>query len=109
MPISSAKQKNIHAKLDETHLHPALLQRVVRPGCHDGGWRDERHLAARHRDHFGQHARHVVAVVIEDDGVGAKGRSGNGVRGMAERASAAGATLRIGDGKNGGTAVSVTW
>ena len=48
-------------------------------------------------------------VVIEDDGVGAKGRSGNGVRGMAERASAAGATLRIGDGKNGGTAVSVTW
>lgn len=48
-------------------------------------------------------------VVIEDDGVGAKGRTGNGVRGMAERASAAGATLRIGEGRNGGTVVRLTW
>ena len=48
-------------------------------------------------------------ISVEDNGVGAKGRSGNGVRGMAERASAAGATLRIGEGKNGGTAVSLTW
>ncbi len=48
-------------------------------------------------------------VVIEDNGVGVKGHAGNGLRGMAERASAAGATLRIGAGKSGGTAVSVTW
>jgi two-component system sensor histidine kinase DesK len=48
-------------------------------------------------------------VTIEDDGVGAKGRTGNGVRGMTERASAAGATLRIGEGSSSGTVVSLTW
>lgn len=46
-------------------------------------------------------ARHVRisiepgTVVIEDDGVGVRARAGNGLRGMAERAAAAGATLRI--------------
>lgn len=64
-------------------------------------------------------------VVVEDDGIGragAQGRPGNGQRGMAERAAAAGAVLRIGPGGTGrgtrrgeerdgriGTRVSVTW
>lgn len=54
-------------------------------------------------------------VVIEDDGVGAGDRAGNGLRGMAERASASGATLRIGPsrgsgaGGSSGTVVSLTW
>ncbi len=48
-------------------------------------------------------------VVIEDDGAGIRGRPGNGMRGMAERASAAGATLRVEARESAGTRVRVTW
>lgn len=49
---------------------------------------------------------------VEDDGVGirGRGRAGNGLRGMSERAAAAGAELQVsrrGDGP--GTRVSLTW
>lgn len=48
-------------------------------------------------------------VAIEDDGRGARGPAGNGLRGMAERAAAAGAVLAVEDAPTGGTRVSVTW
>ncbi|MBQ3358320.1 MAG: sensor histidine kinase [Microbacterium sp.] len=48
-------------------------------------------------------------VAIEDDGRGARGPAGNGLRGMAERAAAAGAVLAVEDAPAGGTRVSVTW
>ncbi|WP_217183108.1 sensor histidine kinase [Streptomyces sp. AC495_CC817] len=48
-------------------------------------------------------------LVVSDDGRGAGGREGNGVRGMRERASASGATLGFGPGESGGTRVEVTW
>ncbi|MFB7251544.1 sensor histidine kinase [Microbacterium sp. NPDC056234] len=44
-----------------------------------------------------------------DDGRGRGGREGNGVRGMRERAAAAGAQLRLEDEPAGGTVVEVTW
>lgn len=55
-------------------------------------------------------------LIVEDDGAGLRGRPGNGLRGMAERAAAAGAVLSVGDahgttGTTGttGTKVSLTW
>ena len=48
-------------------------------------------------------------VTVEDDGRGVGGGAGNGLRGMAERAAAAGAVLAIDDVAGGGTRVSVTW
>lgn len=50
-------------------------------------------------------------MTIEDDGVGIGEKPGNGLRGMAERAAAAGAVLRIGPGEatGGGTRVGLTW
>jgi len=55
-------------------------------------------------------------ILVEDDGIGIRGKPGNGLQGMAERASAAGAVLRIepgGDVERGraakGTRVSLTW
>ncbi|ALX66512.1 sensor histidine kinase [Microbacterium sp. XT11] len=47
--------------------------------------------------------------VVSDDGVGGDRPEGNGIRGMRERASAAGATFSIGRGEGGGTRVEVTW
>lgn len=54
-------------------------------------------------------------VCIEDDGVGVQGEPGNGMLGMRERATAAGATLRV-EARGGlrgttqaGTRVSLTW
>ncbi len=43
------------------------------------------------------------------DGVGVEKAEGNGIRGMRERASAAGATFSIGRRDGGGTRVEVTW
>lgn len=49
-------------------------------------------------------------LIVEDNGRGMLGRSGNGMRGMAERAAAAAARLRVSAGESGrGTRVSVTW
>ena len=48
-------------------------------------------------------------MVVEDDGVGAGDAEGNGVRGMRERAAAAGASLRRGDADGAGTRVELTW
>jgi two-component system sensor histidine kinase DesK len=69
-----------------------------------------------------RHSRaHVVRVLIapgrlrvEDDGVGAQAGEGNGIRGMRERAAAAGAAFALdsGTGSSGersGTRVEVTW
>ncbi|MFF3028813.1 sensor histidine kinase [Microbacterium sp. NPDC057944] len=46
---------------------------------------------------------------IVDDGAGPGAREGNGVRGMRERAAAAGASFAFGPGESGGTSVEVTW
>lgn len=46
---------------------------------------------------------------VTDDGVGFAGVEGNGVRGMRERATTAGATLTVAAGAEGGTRVEVTW
>ena len=46
---------------------------------------------------------------VSDDGTGLHGPPGNGMRGMAERASAAGAALAVEVGVDGGTVVSVRW
>ncbi|MGV9194939.1 sensor histidine kinase [Microbacterium sp. MC2] len=46
---------------------------------------------------------------VTDDGVGFAGTEGNGVRGMRERATTAGATLSVSAGAAGGTRVAVTW
>ncbi|GAA3897168.1 sensor histidine kinase [Microbacterium invictum] len=46
---------------------------------------------------------------VIDDGVGFGGAEGNGVRGMRERASTAGATLTVTAEAEGGTRVEVTW
>ncbi|MBN6190481.1 sensor histidine kinase [Aneurinibacillus sp. BA2021] len=50
-------------------------------------------------------------VVVEDDGIGCASRAvdGNGVRGMRERAAAAGASFSIGPAGASGTRVEVTW
>lgn len=49
-------------------------------------------------------------IVIEDDGAGVgRARAGNGLRGMAERAAAAGAVLGVEPGERGGTRVRLTW
>lgn len=48
-------------------------------------------------------------VVVEDDGRGVHGEAGNGMRGMRERAAAAGAVLAVDEVPGGGTRVSVTW
>ncbi|WP_235038140.1 sensor histidine kinase [Microbacterium sp. 18062] len=59
-----------------------------------------------------RHVRIEVApgsLAIEDDGVGVSGDAGNGMRGMAERAHAAGASLRVDAVPAGGTRVSVRW
>lgn len=49
------------------------------------------------------------SLVVIDDGVGTAGAEGNGVRGMRERATTAGATLTVAAGTEGGTRVEVTW
>lgn len=61
-------------------------------------------------------AAHTVTVgiapgrfTVTDDGVGFAGIAGNGVRGMRERASTAGATLTVAAGDHGGTRVVVSW
>ncbi|WP_460797327.1 sensor histidine kinase [Microbacterium sp. GXF0217] len=46
---------------------------------------------------------------IVDDGRGRGGPEGNGIRGMRERAAAAGARLTVDDEPAGGTVVEVTW
>lgn len=46
---------------------------------------------------------------VTDDGVGVGGPEGNGVRGMRERATTAGARLAVTAGHEGGTRVEVTW
>ncbi|WP_433674023.1 sensor histidine kinase [Microbacterium gorillae] len=46
---------------------------------------------------------------VEDDGRGIHAAAGNGVRGMQERATAAGAALTIEDAPTGGTRVGVVW
>jgi two-component system sensor histidine kinase DesK len=52
-------------------------------------------------------------LTVEDDGVGpasATGhREGNGIRGMRERAAAAGAGFAVRPGEAAGTRVEVTW
>ena len=48
-------------------------------------------------------------MVIEDDGRGVAGDAGNGLRGMAERASASGARLSIDAATPRGTRVEVVW
>lgn len=48
-------------------------------------------------------------LLVEDDGGGVHEEPGNGLRGMAERATAAGAALRVEPRATGGTRVSLTW
>lgn len=48
-------------------------------------------------------------LVIEDDGVGVGTAEGNGIRGMRERAAAAGAGFALGAPDGAGTRVEVTW
>ncbi|MGI6877694.1 sensor histidine kinase [Microbacterium sp. gxy059] len=50
-------------------------------------------------------------MTVEDDGTGLRGAPGNGLRGMAERAAAAGAVLDVAPlgGGDRGTKVSLTW
>jgi two-component system sensor histidine kinase DesK len=48
-------------------------------------------------------------LTVSDDGPGPGGREGNGVRGMRERAAAAGAVFSFGPGATGGTLLEVTW
>lgn len=48
-------------------------------------------------------------IAIADDGRGVRREHGNGLRGLAERAHAAGATLRVDAAPGGGTKVSMTW
>jgi two-component system sensor histidine kinase DesK len=48
-------------------------------------------------------------LAVQDDGRGAGGREGNGVRGMRERAAAAGARFELTSPAAGGTLVEVTW
>lgn len=48
-------------------------------------------------------------MVVEDDGRGLDGDAGNGLRGMAERASASGASLRVEAATPRGTRVEVQW
>ncbi|MEV4774039.1 sensor histidine kinase [Microbacterium sp. LWH12-1.2] len=49
------------------------------------------------------------SLAVEDDGVGSRAPEGNGIRGMRERAAAAGAVLRWSSAENSGTRVEVTW
>lgn len=48
-------------------------------------------------------------LVVEDDGVGIAAAEGNGIRGMRERAAAAGAAFALGASEAQGTRVAVTW
>lgn len=48
-------------------------------------------------------------VTVDDDGSGVHHGPGNGIRGMAERAAAAGAVLEVAAAPSGGTRVSMTW
>lgn len=48
-------------------------------------------------------------LAVQDDGRGAGEREGNGVRGMRERAAAAGARFELVRPAAGGTRVEVTW
>ncbi|UIN30801.1 sensor histidine kinase [Microbacterium binotii] len=48
-------------------------------------------------------------VTVDDDGEGVRQRPGNGIRGMQERAAAAGAVLEVAPAPSGGTRVSMTW
>jgi len=48
-------------------------------------------------------------LVVEDDGVGIGAAEGNGIRGMRERAAAAGAAFALGATEDAGTRVQVTW
>lgn len=76
--------------------------------------------ALRHSE--ARHVRVVIApgrLCVEDDGVGARGDEGNGIRGMRERAAAAGAAFSLvagvsepgatDSGEKAGTRVEVTW
>ncbi len=49
------------------------------------------------------------SLVVEDDGAGPGDREGNGIRGMRERAAAAGAALTVRPLANSGTRVELTW
>jgi len=48
-------------------------------------------------------------MIVADDGVGLRGKPGNGLRSMSERAAVAGAVCRVGMGAEGGVRVEVTW
>ena len=48
-------------------------------------------------------------LVVEDDGVGIGAAEGNGIRGMRERAAAAGAAFALGATEDAGARVQVTW
>lgn len=48
-------------------------------------------------------------LTVQDDGRGTGGHEGNGVRGMRERAAAAGANFQLSQPSTGGTLVEVTW
>jgi two-component system sensor histidine kinase DesK len=48
-------------------------------------------------------------LAVQDDGRGAGEQEGNGVRGMRERAAAAGARFELVRPVTGGTRVEVTW
>ncbi|MDT0156522.1 sensor histidine kinase [Microbacterium sp. ARD32] len=48
-------------------------------------------------------------LAVQDDGRGMSGHEGNGVRGMRERAAAAGAQFQLSQPPTGGTRVEVTW
>ncbi|WP_344817950.1 sensor histidine kinase [Microbacterium soli] len=48
-------------------------------------------------------------LAVQDDGRGAGSSEGNGVRGMRERAAAAGARFQLTGGESGGTLVEVMW
>ncbi|WP_309102177.1 histidine kinase [Microbacterium sp.] len=49
------------------------------------------------------------SLIVEDDGIGADDRTGNGIRGMRERAAAAGAALTLSSVADRGTRVEVSW
>lgn len=48
-------------------------------------------------------------ISVEDDGVGLCSEAGNGLRGMAERASLSGGVFTVGESEWGGAKVEVTW
>ena len=64
-----------------------------------------RHAQARHVDVLLAPGK----LIVDDDGVGAAGPEGNGIRGMKERAAASGGALAVSGSPSGGTRVEVTW